>query len=165
MIIPPVIVVVMVAVVAVRAAFGLKRGLHFHELRSKATQHVFDHMIGPDAKDVVSNFSRQMPISEVPSKTGKLVGIFMPDFDDGFRSGLNFQPPPIFKLQAIAICHRDGLRKIKEDIFTMIGSQANTSAMARIKIERQSACRFFFRPMPGGTMNGSIAHCHPQYRK
>jgi hypothetical protein len=122
-------------------------------------------MIGSDAKDVVSNFSRQMPIPKVPSKTHKLVRIFMPDFDDGLRSGLNFQPPPVFQLQAIAIGHRDGLRKVKEDIFAMIGSQANTSAVARIKIERQSACRFFFRPMPGGAMNGSIAHCHPQYRK
>jgi hypothetical protein len=122
-------------------------------------------MIGPDAKNVVSNFSRQMPISEVPSKTRKLVGIFMPDFHDRLCGGLDFQPSPILKLQAIAICHRDGLWKIKEDIFAMIGSQANTAAMARVEIERESACRFFFRPMPGGAMNGSIAHCHPQYRK
>ena len=155
----------MVAVVAVRAAFGLKRDLHFHELRSKATEHIFDYVVGPNTKRVISNFSRQVPISEVPSKTRKLVGIFMPDFDDRLRSGLNFQPPPIFKLQAIAIGHRNGLRKVKEDIFTMIGSQANTAAMARIEIERQSACRLFLRPMPGGAINGSIAHCHPQYRK
>ena len=155
----------MVAVVAVRAAFGLKRDLHFHELRSKATEHIFDYVVGPNTKRVISNFSRQVPISEVPSKTRKLVGIFMPDFDDGLCGGLNFQPSPIFKLQAIAIGHRNGLRKVKEDIFAMIRSQANTAAMARVEIERQSACRFFLRPMPGGAINGSIAHCHPQYRK
>jgi hypothetical protein len=165
MMMPTVAVFVIVAMAAVRSTFGLKRCLHLDELCSKATEHVFDHMIVPDAKNVVSNFSRQMPISEVPSKPHKLVGIFMPDFDDGLRSGLNFQPPPIFKLQAIAICHRDGLRKVKEDIFAMIRSQENTAAVTRIKIECQSACRFFFRPISGGAMNGSIAHCHPQYRK
>ena len=165
MIIPPVIVVVMVAVVAVRAAFGLKRGLHFHELRSKATEHIFDYVVGPNTKRVISNFSRQVPVSQMPGKAHELMGIFVFDFHNQLCSSLNLQPLAIFQLQAIAICHRDGLRKIKEDIFTIIGSQANTSAVARVEIERQSACRFFFRPMPGGTMNGSIAHCHPQYRK
>ena len=162
MIIPPVIVVVMVAVVAVRAAFGLKRDLHFHELRSKATEHIFDYVVGPNTKRVISNFSRQVPISEVPSKTRKLVGIFMPDFDDRLRSGLNFQPLPIFKLQAIAIGHRNGLRKVKEDIFAMIRGEANTAAMARVKIESECACRFFLRPMSSGAMNGSALHCRPQ---
>jgi hypothetical protein len=122
-------------------------------------------MVGPNTKSVVSNFSRQVPVSQVPRKAHELMGIFVSDFHNQLGSCLNLQPPSIFQLQAIAIGHRNGLRKVKEDIFAMIGSQANTPAVARIKIERQSACRFFFRPMPGGAMNGSIAHCHPQYRK
>jgi hypothetical protein len=122
-------------------------------------------MIGPDAKNVVSNFSRQVPVSQMPRKVHELMGIFVSDFHNQLRSSLNLQPPAIFKLQAIAICHRDSVWKVEKDIFAMIGSQANTSAVARVEIESQSACRFFFRPMPGGAMNESIAHCHPQYRK
>jgi hypothetical protein len=160
-----VFVIVVMVVAAVRAAFGLKRGLHFHELRSEAMKHIFDHVVGPNTKSVVSNFSRQVPVSQMPREPHELMGIFVSDFYDQLRSCLNPQPPSIFQLQAIAIGHRNGLRKVKQDIFAMIRSQANTAAMARIKIQRQSACRFFIRPMPGGAMNRSIAHCRPQYRK
>jgi hypothetical protein len=156
---------VFVIVAAVRAAFGLKGGLHLHELRSKAIEHIFDHVVGPNPKNVVSNFSRQVPVSQMPRKAQQLVGIFVSDFHNRLRSSLNLQPPAVFQLQAISIGHGNRFRKVKKDIFSLVRSQANTSAVARIKIERQSACRFFFRPMPGRAMNGSIAHCHPQYRK
>jgi hypothetical protein len=89
MIMPTLIMVVMVAVAAVSTAFGLEGGLHLYKLRSEAMEHIFDHMVGPNAKNLVSNFSRQMPISQVPSKAHKLMGIFMPDFDNKLRSGLN----------------------------------------------------------------------------
>jgi hypothetical protein len=79
--------VVMVA--AVSATFGLKGRLHLYKIRSEAMEHIFDHMVGPNAKNMVSNFCRQMPISQMPSKTHKLMGIFMPDFDNEFGSGLN----------------------------------------------------------------------------
>jgi hypothetical protein len=80
----------MVALVAaVSAAFGLEGGLHLYKIRSEAMEHILDHMVGPDTKNLVSNFSRQMPISQMPSKTHKLIGIFMPDFDNKLRSGLN----------------------------------------------------------------------------
>jgi len=158
-------VAVFVIVAAVCAAFGLKRGLHLHELRSKAMEHIFNHVVGPNTKNVVSNFSRQVPVSQMPRKAHEFMGIFVSDFYNQLGSSLNLQPPPIFELQAIAIGHRDGLRKVKENIFAMIRSQANTAAMARVEIERQTAYRFFLGPMPGGAMNGSAVHRHPQYRK
>jgi hypothetical protein len=129
-------------------------------------EHIFDHVIRSNPKNVVSNFSRQVPVSEMPRKAQELVRIFVSDLDDRLRSSLNLQPPPVFQLQAISIGHGNCLRKVKKDIFSLIRSQANTPAVARIKIKRQSACRFFFRPMACGSMNGSVAHCrHPQYRK
>jgi hypothetical protein len=81
--------VVMVPVAAVSAAFRLEGGLHLYEVRSEAVEHILNDMVGPNAKNLVSNFSRQMPISEMPSKTHKLIGIFMPDFDNKLRSGMN----------------------------------------------------------------------------
>ena len=81
--------------------------------------------------------------------------IFVSDFDDGLRGGLNLQPPSVVQLQAISIRHGDGFWKVEKDIFPLIRSQANAAAMARVKIERERACCFFFRPMPGGAMNGS----------
>jgi hypothetical protein len=60
------IVVVMVVVVAVGAPFRLKRRVNLHKLRSEATKHVLDDMIGADAENMFANFSRQMSISEMP---------------------------------------------------------------------------------------------------
>ena len=85
----PVIMVVMVAMATVSAAFGLEGSLHLYEIRSEAKEHILDHMVGPNAKNLVSNFSRQMPVSQMPRKAHKLIGIFMPDFDNKLRSGLN----------------------------------------------------------------------------
>jgi hypothetical protein len=40
-------------------------------------------------------------------------------------------------LQAISISHCNRLRKVEKDVFALIRSQANATAMARIKIESQ----------------------------
>jgi hypothetical protein len=81
--------VVRVAVAAIGAAFGLEGDLHLYELRSEAMEHVLDHMVGPNAKNLVSDFCRQMPISQMPGKAHQLIGISVPDFDDKLRGGLD----------------------------------------------------------------------------
>jgi hypothetical protein len=81
--------VVMVPVTTVGTAFGLEGGLHLYKVRSEALEHVLDYMVRPNAKSLVPNFSGQMPIAQMPSKTRELIGIIMPDFDNVLRSGLN----------------------------------------------------------------------------
>ncbi len=53
-----VIMTAIVAITAVSAAFRLEWGLHLDKLRSEAMEHLLDHMVGPDAKNLVANFSR-----------------------------------------------------------------------------------------------------------
>ena len=84
-----IMVAMMVAVAAVSAAFRLEGGMYLYKIRSEGEEHILDHMVGPNAKNLVSNFSRQMPISQMPSKAQKLSGKCMPDFDNKLRSGLN----------------------------------------------------------------------------
>jgi hypothetical protein len=159
MMVPAVIVAVMVPVVSgISTTLGLKTGLHSCEFRAEAAEHVFDHMVWPNAENLIPNFRRQMSVSEVPSQAHQLVGIFVPDFDNMLRSGPNHQPPPIFKLQTISISHRNGFRKVEKDIFTLVRRKANPAAMARVKIESEGACNVFLRPMAGGAMNGSGVH-------
>jgi hypothetical protein len=122
-------------------------------MRFETMEHILDHMVRPNAKNLVSDFGGQMPIAQMPSKAHELIGIFMPDLDNKLRSGLDLQQPAVIKLQAIAIGHRNHVRKVEKDIFALIRRQANAAAMARVKIESQSACRLFLRPMPGGAMN------------
>jgi hypothetical protein len=158
MLVPIVIMVMVVAVVAVRAAFRLERGLHFHKYGFEAMKHLLNHMIGPNAKNMLANFSGQMPISQMPGKPHELMGIFVPDFDDGLGSSLDFQQSPVFKLQRIPIGHRNCFREVEKDIFALIGRQANAAAMARLEIERDRAGRPFLRPVSRGAMNGGAMH-------
>ena len=99
--------------VPIGAALGLEGGLHLHNISSETAEHILNHMVGADAKDLFSNFRRQMPISQMPGKAYKLMGILMPDFDNKLRSRLNFEPPPVVELQAISIGHRNRLRKVE----------------------------------------------------
>jgi hypothetical protein len=154
MIVSAVTMVMMLAVVsAVSTTFGLKRGVYFHELCAEAAEHMLDDMVGSNAENLIPNFSWQMPVSEVPSQARKLVGIFVPNFDNMLGSSLNHQPSPIFKLQTISIGHRNSFRKVQKDIFAFVRAQANAAAMARVKIEGQSACRVFLWPMASEAVN------------
>ena len=144
---------VMVIVTTVRAAFGLKRSVALSENCAEAGKHLFNHMVRPYSEGFMSNLRRQMTIAEMPCKAHKLARIFMPHLDNRLRGRLNHEPPPIVKLHTISIGHGDSLWKIEKNILALIRSQPNPAPMARIEIERDSACGSFLRPMPGRTMN------------
>jgi hypothetical protein len=151
-------IVMVVAVPAVCAALGLEGNLHFDEIRPETEEHVLNHMVGPNAKNLVPNFRGQMAVSQMPGKAHQLLRISVPDFDDELCRCLDLQPPPVFQLQAISVCHRDGFRQVKKDILALICGQANAAAVTRIKIESESARGLFLRPMASGAMNGSVVH-------
>ena len=83
-------------------------------------EHLFDHMVRPNAKNLAANFGRQMPIAQMPRKARELIGIFMLDLNNELGSGLDFQQPSIVKLQAVSVRHGNRLRKVKEHIFTLV---------------------------------------------
>src|SRR5258708_17269616 len=107
----------MVAVASVSATFGLESDLHPCKICSEAKDHIVDDVVRPNAKNLVSNFSRQMPISQMPCEASKLAGVFVPDFNNVLRRSLNLEPSTIFELQAISISHGNRLRKVEQDIF------------------------------------------------
>jgi hypothetical protein len=77
----------------------------------------------------------------------------MPHFDNQLGRGLNSEPPSIFQLQTISICHGNRLGKIEKNVFALIRNQANAASMPRVKIQSERACRLFRRPMPGCSMS------------
>jgi hypothetical protein len=89
MMMPAAITIVVVIVAAVSAAFGLEGRPQSYKISSETKKHILDHMVGPHAENLASNLSRQMSISEMPSEAHKLIGIFMPDLDNQFSSGLH----------------------------------------------------------------------------
>jgi len=161
-------VAVMMTLTSVSAAFGLEGRLQLHKIGAEAAEHILDHVVGTNTKNVVLNFSGQMSISQMPGKAHKLMGIFVLYFDDIFGCGLNSQPPAVFKLQTISIGHGNRLRKVEKNLFSMIRSQANASPMTCVEIQRESTRRFFSWPVVCRAMNGSTMnriHSHTQYMK
>ena len=78
-----------VVAVTVSTAFRLEGGLDLLKIRAQATEHIFYYMVGPNKKNMVTNFSRQMPITQVPCQAHQLDRIFVSDFDNILRGGLN----------------------------------------------------------------------------
>src|ERR1700740_86989 len=98
MMMPVLPMLAMMAMAGVSAAFGLERDLHPCKICSEAKEHILDHVVGPNEKNLISNFSRQMPISQMPREARQLIGIFMSDLDKELCRSLNLEPSAIFKL-------------------------------------------------------------------
>jgi hypothetical protein len=139
----------------VGAAFGLKWSAHFHEARSKAFEHGFDHVVGSNAQNLVPDFGWQMAVSQVPGEACQLVGIRMPDLHDRLCSRAHSQPSSVFELQSIAIRHRDGFRQVKEDLFASIGLQADAPPMAIFEVECEDGDGLVVWPMSVRSVNRS----------
>jgi len=155
-----VVMSVMVPLAAIGTAFWLEGSHHLCKIRSEMAEHIFDNMVGPESENLVSNFSRQMPISKMPGKAHKLIRILMSCLDDKLGSGLNLKPSPILELKAISLGHRNRFREVEKDIFALIRGEANAATMARVKVESESTSRLFFGPVPGGAVNGSRVDGH-----
>jgi hypothetical protein len=141
-----------VAITAVGTPFRMKRGLHSYEIRSKGKEHALDHMVRTYPKNLTRDFSGQMAISQMPGKTRKLIGMFVPDFYNTLGSGPNLQQPPILKLQAIPVEHGNCVWKIEKELLTLIRDQANATPVTRVKIKGDCTCRLLLRPIPSGIM-------------
>jgi hypothetical protein len=61
-------IVMVMAVPAVCAALRLEGDLDLQEIRSKTAEHILDHVVRSNAKNLVSNFRGQMAVSQMPSK-------------------------------------------------------------------------------------------------
>jgi hypothetical protein len=92
----PVMVVVMLTA-AICSAFGLKGRFNLHQLGSEANEHVFDHVVGSNKKNVSSNFGRQVPIAQVPGKPHQLMAVHVPDLYECFGSGSDPEPVAVIE--------------------------------------------------------------------
>src|ERR1700758_4178360 len=92
MMLAPLVAMIMVAV---SAALRLKTGLHVCKIRSEAVKHILNHMIGPNTKNVVSDFCWQMTVSEMPRDAHEALEIPMPDLHKRFSSRFDLHPPAV----------------------------------------------------------------------
>ena len=106
------------------------------------------------AKNLVSNFSRQMPISQIATRRrASWLGIWAMcfDFDNASSAAaLNLEPSTIFKLQAISISHSNRLGKVEAGYLRLDPQSGRMRRRCRASKSRYAgACRIFRRPIPG----------------
>jgi hypothetical protein len=154
------VMVVMMTMAAIGAPLGLKRVLDLRKVGAKHVEHLLDHVVGPNAKDLVADFSRQMSVPEVPGQARKLVRIVMPNLDDELGRRPDLEPSAVGKLQAITIGHGDGPGKVEQHVVALIRHEANAAAMTRIEIERKNTRGLIARPMPCRAVNGGVLYRH-----
>jgi hypothetical protein len=106
--------VMMMTMLTVGAALGLKRNVCPRQFRPEAAKHFLDDMVRTNAKRMIANLCGQVPISQVPGKAHKLTAILMSDFHSQLWCGLNPEPPPVFQLQTISVSHCNCMRKIEQ---------------------------------------------------
>lgn len=104
-------------------------------------------MIGTNAKRVLANLCGQMPIPQMPGQADKLMGVLVPDLNDGLGSRLDLQPSAIVQLQPIPVRHGNGFREIKKHIFAVIRGETDTPTVARVKVEGERAGRLLLWPV------------------
>ena len=83
------VMIVMVAVAAVRTAFRLEGSLHPDQLGFETAKHILNDVVRPNAKNVALNFSGQMSIAKVPGKPHQLMRILVGYFNDRLGSRLD----------------------------------------------------------------------------
>jgi hypothetical protein len=142
-----------VAMVAVRAAFWLKRCLKLHKRRSEAAKHLFDDVVRPYAKSLAPDLGRHMPVAEMPRESHQLTRLRVSDVDDGLRRRSNDKPRPVVELHTVSIGHRDRCGQIEKDLIALIGDQAEAPPMPMIEIEGNRPVGKFLRPFTGASMN------------
>jgi len=79
---PSILMTVMMDMAAVGAPLRLKGVLHLAKIRSKAMEHLLNHVVGANEKRVIPDFGGQVAISQMPGKAHQLIRIFMPDLDN-----------------------------------------------------------------------------------
>jgi hypothetical protein len=137
---------------AVRAAFRLKCSLQLDERGSKTAEHVFDDVIGPDAKNLTPDLGGNMPVAEMPGQPHELTRIRVSDVDDKLGRRPNDEPRPVIELHAVSIGHCGRRGQIEKYLVALIRDQADASTMPMIEIESDRANRKFLRPFTGASM-------------
>jgi hypothetical protein len=141
------------AMIGVRAAFGLESCQKLHSCRSEAAQHVFDDVIRPNPKSIAADLGRHMTVAEMPRESRELTRLRVSDVDNGLGRRSNDEPRPVIELHAVSIGHRDRSGQIEQYLVALIGDQADAPTMPMIEIEADRAGAKFLRPFTSAPMN------------
>src|SRR5262245_48207884 len=129
--------VLAVFMAAVGAAFRLKCRLQMDQPRAEAAEHVFDDVIRSNAKSLVPQFGRHVPVAEVPREPHELTRVVSANIDHRLGCSTNHEPSAIFDLLPIAIAHRRRAVQMEKNFVSLICNQTNPAPMPVVEVERE----------------------------
>lgn len=131
-------VAVIVILLPVGTAFGIKRRGHFIDARAQPFQHVDDDMIVADQDAVMLDLGRQMAIAEMPGEASQRGRVRCRYRNQRLVSGADFDNTAIIEQKAVAIAQDRRFRQIEQKLQTAIGGQGNAAAIAVVKAKRDA---------------------------
>jgi len=143
---------------AVGATLGLERRPKVPQLSTETTEHVLDHVVGPETEHALADLRRQMPVSQVPGETRQLVRILVADLDDGLRGCLDPEPSPVVEPEPVTVGHGDGLGKLEQDGLAIVRGEAYAAAVAGIELEGERPRGLLEWPVAGAAVNEGAVH-------
>ena len=99
--------------VAVGTTLRAKRRRDFPHFSAQLLQHACQHLVPAQPQRIRQNFTRGMPIANVPGDTGQ---VFRAHLDQRLRRGLHCHLAAPFQHQRVSIVKRRGFRKVHQDI-------------------------------------------------
>jgi hypothetical protein len=154
-----IVVMMMVAVVLlVGATLGIKRRFDRGEPRTEAAQHIFDHMIAPDAQPLADDLDVDMTIADMPGEAREIVGVGSGDFNERLRPADHADDGAVVEHEAVAVAERSGLPKIEQEFRAALAAQHHPSAMALMRIERNGVNGARFIPVSGNFDGARTLH-------
>ena len=147
MIVVMVMAVAVAVVLFVGATLGIKRRLDRLKPRTKAAQHIFDHMIAPDAQPLTDQLHVDVTIADMPGEPREIVGIRRGDFNKRLRPANHADYRAVVEHEAVAVTKRRGVRQIKQEFCAALTAEHHPPAMALIRIELDRVDRVCLIPM------------------
>jgi hypothetical protein len=154
-----IVVMVMVPVVMlVGATLGIKRRFYRLKPRTEAAQHIFDHMIAPDAQPRADDLDVDVTIADVPGKAREIVSVGSGNFNERLRPADHADNGAIVEYEAVAVAERRGLRQIEQKLCAALAAQHNPPAMTLMRVERNGVDGACLIPVSGGFDGASALH-------
>jgi len=144
-----VIMGVRMSMVAISAAFRLEWLHDLDRIAAKAARHIRQNMVAANENAIRLDLGRGMPVAKMPGEAHQAVPVRRGNRQQGFRLGAYDEPAPVFRLQAAAIRHRDGLRQVEQDSLAIACLKPDAATMPGVEIEGDFGDGLGGRPVAG----------------
>lgn len=123
------------AATGIGPAFRVERRFDDDDARAKATHHLLDDMIAPDAKALADDLRRQMAIAEMPGDAHQMMRIGAADLHQRLGRSDHLDQPSIFQHQRIAAAQRHRLFQVEQEFKSARAGHRHAPPMPVIETE------------------------------